>query len=157
MQGAATGWQGADTGLTKYKEMIRVSGKAVLSPEAEQEKWMQLIFEEQPYLENVYPGKTKSAGIIFQIKDAQVEYFNLGEHPIFRESYSWGHSTITKKGYYITDRCIGCGACAAVCPQAVIVPGKPYRIQEEHCLHCGNCQERCTVNAVKKYGKEGVQ
>ncbi|MCI8329631.1 MAG: 4Fe-4S binding protein [Oscillibacter sp.] len=26
----------------------------------------------------------------------------------------------------------------------------PYRIQQEHCLHCGNCQVVCPVQAAEK-------
>ena len=44
---------------TKYKEMIRLSGKAYAVTENEQKKWMDIIFEEQPYLANVYPGETR--------------------------------------------------------------------------------------------------
>ena len=29
-------------------------------------------------------------------------------------------------------------------------PGEPYRIKQEHCLHCGNCYEVCPVRAVGK-------
>ena len=48
---------------TKYKEMIRLSGKAYAVAENEQKKWMDIIFEEQPYLANVYPGDTREIGI----------------------------------------------------------------------------------------------
>lgn len=41
---------------TRYKEMIRMSAKAYVVAEEEQAKWRDLIFEEQPYLSNVYPG-----------------------------------------------------------------------------------------------------
>ena len=58
-------------GYTKYKEMIRLSAKAVSVPETEQLKWIDTIFSEQPYLSNVYPGETrKLAGIVFRITDA---------------------------------------------------------------------------------------
>ena len=30
-----------------------------------------MIFEEQPYLSNVYPGKTRRIGIVFEIKNAK--------------------------------------------------------------------------------------
>ena len=79
-------------GYTRYKEMIRLSAKAVSVPEDEQEKWIDTIFAEQPYLSNVYPGDTrKLAGIVFEIRDAEIEYFNLGVNPIFRESYTICH------------------------------------------------------------------
>ena len=38
---------------TKFNEMIRLSGKAVPAPDNEQEKWIDIIFSEQPYLSNV--------------------------------------------------------------------------------------------------------
>lgn len=140
-------------GYTKYKEMIRLSARAVPAPEAEQKKWIDTIFAEQPYLSNVYPGDTRNmAGIVFRITDAEIEYFNLGVNPIFRESYIVGNGQITSKGYHISGSCIGCGTCLKNCPQRCIKQGNPYRIQQEHCLHCGNCHEVCPVKAVEKRG-----
>lgn len=69
---------------------------------------MDVIFAEQPYLANVYPGDTREIGIIFEIKNAQIEYFNLGVHPIFRQTYVMGEQKPSAKGYEITDACIGC-------------------------------------------------
>ena len=138
-------------GYTKYKEMIRLSAKT--RPAAEQEKWINTIFEEQPYLSNVYPGDTKNlAGIIFEITDGEIEYFHLGVNPIFRENFTIGRGKIIEKGYQITDICIGCGTCTENCPQRCIEPGTPYQIQQEHCLHCGNCHAVCPVQAVEKRG-----
>lgn len=140
-------------GYTKYKEMIRLSAKAVPVCEEDQKKWIDTIFNEQPYLSNVYPGDTRSfAGIVFEIKDAEIEYFNLGVNPIFRESYTIGNAHILFKGYQITDTCIGCGKCQRNCPQRCIESGKPYRIQQEHCLNCGNCAQVCPAGAVEKRG-----
>lgn len=136
-------------GYTMYKEMIRLSGTAKPAPADEQEKWVDVIFTEQPYLANVYPGETRNIGVIFCIKNMEIEYFNLGVNPIFRESYVIGDAQITPKGYYITDECISCGKCLRVCPQSAIETGTPSVIHQEHCLHCGNCFENCPVSAIK--------
>lgn len=135
-------------GYTRFKEMIRLSGKAAPAPEEGQKKWMDVIFEEQPYLANVYPGETREIGIIFCIRDMEIEYFNLGVNPIFRETYTTGDGRQTPKGYFITDACVGCGTCTDVCPQRSIVEGSPYCIQPEHCLHCGACFEACPAKAI---------
>ena len=88
---------------TRYKEMIRLSGKAYAVDEGEQIKWRDRIFQEQPYLENVYQKDTKEIEIVFCIDHAQVEYFNLGVNPIFRETYALGNVIVKEKGYDITD------------------------------------------------------
>lgn len=83
---------------TRYKEMIRVSAKAVPVPEAEQKRCIDLIFQEQPYLSNVYPGATREIGIVFVVRDMRIEYFHLGVKPIFRETYTLGKGKHTPTG-----------------------------------------------------------
>lgn len=135
---------------TRYKEMIRVSAKVFPVAEAEQKNYIDLIFQEQPYLKNVYPGKTREIGIVFAIRDMQIEYFNLGVNPIFREQYHVGNGMSKPKGYAITSHCIGCGTCVKGCPQRCIKTGTPYYIIQENCLHCGNCFEHCPVKAIRR-------
>ena len=135
-------------GYTMYKEMIRLSGKVKPAPAEEQDQWRDLFFAEQPYLANVYPGDTRSIGIIFCIRDMSIEYFNLGVNPIFRESYTIGNGKAAPKGYWITDACVSCGTCVGLCPQRAIEEGAPCVIRQEHCLHCGNCFENCPVSAI---------
>lgn len=136
-------------GYTKYKEMIRLSGRAYPVEKEAQKTWIDAIFAEQPYLANVYPGNTREIGIVFAIKDAAVEYFHLGVRPIFRETYHMGDAKKREKGYDITERCVGCGVCLKNCPQGCIKKGQPYHIEQNHCLHCGNCAEHCPVRAIE--------
>ena len=105
---------------TRFKEMIRLSGKAV--PAESQEEKINTIFAEQPYLANVYPGDTRNIGIIFELKDFNIEYFNLGVKPIFREVYAVGQAEAEKKGYRITDACIGCGTCLNPVRRSALFP-----------------------------------
>ena len=137
-------------GYTKYKETIRLSGKAVEVPESEQKKWRDVLYQEQPYLENVYPGETKNIDTMFVIRDYTIEYFCLSTRPITREYFAVGNAQIKPKRYRITDACIGCGTCQGVCPQNVITEGSPYEIDANHCLQCGNCAENCPVQAIER-------
>lgn len=135
---------------TRYKEMIRVSAKAVPVEKTKQKKYIDLIFNEQPYLANVYPGTTREIGIVFSVQDMEIEYFNLGVNPIFRQQYIVGNGILNEKGYEITEQCIGCGRCFKSCPQKCIEVGRPYKIIQEHCLHCGSCFENCPIKAIRK-------
>ncbi|MBO6117157.1 MAG: 4Fe-4S binding protein [Bacteroidales bacterium] len=139
---------------TQNKEMIRLSAKAEKASDEEQAKIKDIIFEEQPYLINVYPGQTREIGIIFHIKDCTIEYFNLGVHPIHRLYFDIGKARHRSKGFYITDECIACGTCQACCPQGVIHAGDIYSIGQDHCLHCGNCFEHCPTDAIRNLDKE---
>ncbi len=137
-------------GRTRFNEMIRLSGTAVALEGEEGVRIRDLIYEEQPYLANVYPGNTRDINIIFAVRDAQIGYFNLGVHPIFRETYRMDGAAPAAHGYRITDECIGCGTCLGVCPQGAIEEGSPFRIESEHCLHCGACFEACPVSAIER-------
>ncbi|MBR5518607.1 MAG: 4Fe-4S binding protein [Clostridia bacterium] len=50
--------------------------------------------------------------------------------------------------YKITDECISCGACAAVCPAECITEGDDkFVIDADKCLECGACAGECPVGA----------
>lgn len=137
---------------TRFKEMIRVSAKAVRLPDDRQEACREKIWEEQPYMENVYPNGTREILEAFEIKDMQIEYFNLGTHPIDRFYYTVGNAEPIEKGYRITEDCIECGTCADGCPQQTVEEGSPYHINQDHCLQCGRCYENCPVEAIIRIG-----
>ena len=51
--------------------------------------------------------------------------------------------------YFITDECVECGSCAAVCPADAISEGDgKYVIDADACLECGTCEAECPNEAI---------
>ena len=108
------------------------------------------LFEKNPYMHQIYPTEESMKALtVFQIYEGSGEWFDLSRKPIERASFTFGGAEKKAEGYFITDSCIGCGSCVAVCPQDCIRQDSiPFRIEQEHCLHCGNCMTACPVGAV---------
>ena len=108
------------------------------------------LFEKNPYMKEIYPSnESRKALTVFHIYEGSGEWFDLSKKPIERANFTFGETEIKEEGYFITDACIGCGSCIAVCPQNCILADKiPYEIEKEHCLYCGNCLSACPVSAV---------
>ena len=110
------------------------------------------LFEKNPYMHEIYPTEESMHALtVFQIYEGTGEWFDLREKPIERASFTFGGAEKKTEGYFITDACIGCSSCAAVCPQSCInTDSIPHVIGQNHCLHCGNCFEACPAGAVER-------
>lgn len=138
----------AVTALNSDFKTVRIQGK--VKKLDDQKYWIDRIFEENPVMNGVYPEDTRYILEPFCISEAQMEMFDLGVSPIYRESFSLGGYKVKEKGFVISGECIACGTCKSVCPQQCIDEGDIYFINEEHCLHCGNCFENCPVSAIER-------
>lgn len=110
------------------------------------------LFDKNLYMREIYPTEESMRALtVFQIYEGSGEWFDLSKKPIERASFTFGGVKTKADGYFITDACIGCGSCVAVCPQdCIIQDGVAYMVQQEHCLHCGNCMTACRVGAVER-------
>ncbi|MDY5627918.1 MAG: 4Fe-4S binding protein [Clostridia bacterium] len=113
-----------------------------------------MLFQKNPYMNEIYPDeKSQSALTVFQIFKGTGELFDLSKKPIERQSFVFGGAINEKNGYYVMDKCTGCGKCLTVCPQKCIdITIQPVRINQTNCLHCGNCATICSFNAIEKRG-----
>lgn len=118
------------------------------------QKLLNKVFEENPYMKEIYRDETSREVLeVFQLYQGEGEYFDLSTKPITRETFYIGHKHDSNimKGYFITDKCHGCRICYSKCPQKCIdISKKPFMIEQNHCLHCGNCIEVCPFGAIEK-------
>ena len=131
----------------KDNRSIRITGEAYKLDD--QKHWIDLIFDENPFMNNVYPGDARYILEPFCIENYQMEFFDLTQKPIYRHTFKFGDWEIIPKGFEITDVCVSCGTCLEVCPQKIpFYNDEHFEIPQEHCLHCGLCYENCPNDAI---------
>ena len=72
-------------------------------------------------------------------------------------SCRWCHSPESRHSapelIFVRDRCVLCGACAAICPNGVHrVDGSGHALDRGKCRVCGRCVEHCRTNALALKG-----
>lgn len=67
----------------------------------------------------------------------------------------WCNTMQGTKDFYVTDKCIGCGKCANLCPLNAITLDDNKRPvwTVRQCSHCMNCIQNCPVEAIE-YGNK---
>lgn len=117
-------------------------------------KNLDIMFERNPYMKKIYPGDTKDAIEVFQLYEAQGEYFDISNpSDIVRDTITIGDVDVVRTGFFVGNGCIGCKLCYSVCPQKCIdISAIPVVIDQKHCLHCGRCAEICPKRCIEKRG-----
>ncbi len=126
-------------------QSLKFTGKVRIA----EKKWVDRVFEENPGMNEVYPGDTRYILDAFLIYEGRGEWFDLLHYPISRETFAYGEEA-DQPGFEIGEACVGCGSCLTVCPQKCITEGTPYSIEPAHCLECGACREICPAGAIHR-------
>lgn len=147
------------TGMLGASTMERVAVSVAGEVREEGPQLLPRLFERNPYMLDIYPNEEARRSLtVMRLCRGSGEWFDLSKRPIERASFAWGGTdgSEAREPYRVTGACIGCGACARVCPQGCIEPGigpgDPYVIEQSHCLHCGACLEACPAGAVVRQG-----
>lgn len=115
---------------------------------------LDIIFEKNPYMKDIYPGDTKEALEVFCLYEAQGEYFDISNPSgIVRDTIIVGKAVEVQIGYIVGEGCTVCKQCLSACPQKCIdVSLVPVKIKQKHCLHCGSCAEICPKQCIQRRG-----
>ena len=93
-------------------------------------------------------GKTAPNPVLSTIKYFRDEY----EAHIYDKKCPAGHCKALLNYIIDKSKCIGCSACAKVCPTNAI-SGKikePFEIDQSKCIKCGACITKCKFGAIEK-------
>ncbi|KAI4453929.1 nadh-quinone oxidoreductase subunit f [Holotrichia oblita] len=89
-------------------------------------------------------GQTSPNPVLSTLQHFRNEYVELIEGKKVKDSNG--------KYKIIPEKCVGCSACARVCPVNCISGElrKKYVIDQEICIACGKCAETCKFHAISK-------
>ena len=63
-------------------------------------------------MQKIYPGDTKAALEVFQIYEAEGEYFDISDPShVVRDPFVIGKVQVKPGGYFVGQGCIGCRLC----------------------------------------------
>ncbi len=93
-------------------------------------------------------GQTAPNPVLTTLKYFRKEY----EEHILDKKCRAGVCTALIKYTIKEDKCVGCSACARVCPVKCITGEikKPYFIHQDQCIKCGACYNTCKFQAIVK-------
>ena len=113
----------------------------MLSPEEVRERILGSCQQLPSVISDIQAGRNLAARHVFLFETLITLPFN----PI------WCKFKMPAKDFYTTDKCIGCGKCAKLCPLNNISLQDRKPVWGSHCTHCMACIGNCPTEAIE-YG-----
>lgn len=102
-----------------------------------------------------------------KLKITEIQRFCMHDGPGIRTTVflkgcplrcAWCHNPETQKYkaelLFYPNKCIGCAACAASCPEGAHVFNEKHLIDREKCALCGECANNCPTGALEICGDD---
>ena len=89
----------AITGMNKEYQMVRLNGP--VKRLENQKYWIDRIFKHNSSMNNVYPNESRYILEAFCLEEGELEFFDLGKEPIYRESFSMNKEIIRDLSFVI--------------------------------------------------------
>lgn len=109
--------------MNRTFQMVRMTG--TVRRLEDQKVWIDRIFRENPVMNTVYPGDSRYILEPFCMADADIEFFDLGKSPIYRESFAIGTAEPAKGDLRLPRRVLPAGAVRRAVPSSVLKKARP--------------------------------
>lgn len=119
------------------------------------------------YVINTRFGSTPDEEVLFRLKEAKLVVKRIALFVKHNHSFKIKKVKPTKKFFIktvvsiytstsqpstlfnVSDKCIGCGKCASLCPvNKIHLDGNKHPVWEKSCMHCMSCIGNCPVEAI---------
>lgn len=138
------------TTVKRLSASVRISAHVTPVDPIERPDLYQRYWELNPGTKALY-HKDLDMFRLFLLDRGEGEVFHLPEDDVVcRLRFSFGGAEPRPWAFEITERCVGCGACAQACMEEVIHKREDGRFHIDHfgCLECGRCYFTCPHGAI---------
>lgn len=136
---------------------IHLMGRAERLTDAEQHAMIDRIFEENPSMNEVYPGETNYILEPLLLRRGALSSLISGKVPSAVRVLRLEKLLLRKKTFSSRRSVLVAIRVQVFARSSASRMGTPYVIAVAHCLLCGLCYESCPVEAIERLGNTACQ